>query len=172
MQVAKSEFSVVNPRRPLDRHGLVDNNKNDYDYYICDGVMPTARYRRSKQRERILELLQSTGAHPTADWVYSRLKEEFPDLSLGTVYRNLTVLLDQRLINKIEFGSTFDRFDANIGPHYHFVCELCGAIVDLDFPVDDSLNDRVNSTTPFTARRHRIEFYGVCDRCGESAGES
>ena len=62
-------------------------------------------------------------------------------------------------------SSTYDRFDANIGPHYHFICERCGAIVDLELSVDESLNDRVNTTTPFTAQRHRIEFYGTCDRC-------
>lgn len=92
-------------------------------------------------------------------------------MSLGTVYRNLTVLMDQGLINRIELGSTFDRFDANIGEHYHFVCEQCGAIVDLELPIDQSLNDRVNSETPFTVQRHRIEFYGICDRCNELGEE-
>ena len=91
---------------------------------------------------------------------------------MGTVYRNLSVLIDQGLIRKIDFGSTFDRFDANIGPHYHFVCEQCGAIVDLELPIDDSLNDRVNSATPHTAQRHRIEFYGLCDLCKVSGGEA
>ena len=123
------------------------------------------KYKRSRQRERILELLRDTGRHPAAGWVYNELKEEFPGLSMGTVYRNLSVLMDQGLINRIDFGSTFDRFDANTGPHYHFVCDQCGAITDLEIPVDPSLNDRVNRTTPFTARRHRIEFYGICSRC-------
>jgi Fur family peroxide stress response transcriptional regulator len=130
----------------------------------------TGKYKRSRQRERILELLQSTGAHPTADWVYAQLKPEFPNLSLGTVYRNLSVLMEQGLINRIEFGSTFDRFDANTGEHYHFVCEKCGAIVDLELPIDKSLNDRVNAETPFTVQRHRIEFYGLCDRCRATGG--
>jgi Fe2+ or Zn2+ uptake regulation protein len=109
--------------------------------------------------------LRSTGRHPTADWVYERLKGEFPNLSLGTVYRNLNILMEQGLIRKIDFGSTFDRFDANTGPHYHFVCERCGSIIDLELPVDEALNNRVNRVTPYTARRHRIEFFGICDRC-------
>jgi Fur family peroxide stress response transcriptional regulator len=123
------------------------------------------RYKRSRQRERILELLQSTGRHPTADWVYERLKEEFPNLSMGTVYRNLNILVAQGLLRKIDFGSTFDRFDANTRPHYHFVCERCGSIIDLDLRVDPELNERVRRTTPFEVRRHRIEFYGICERC-------
>lgn len=86
---------------------------------------------------------------------------------MGTVYRNLNILMDQGLIKKIDFGSTFDRFDANTGQHYHFVCERCGSIIDLEMPVDDSLNDRVSRDTPYAARRHRIEFFGICDRCRE-----
>ena len=82
-------------------------------------------YRRSKQRERILELLQSTEAHPTASWVFGKLRKEFPNLSLGTVYRNIGILIQQGLLSRIAFGSTFDRLDANTKPHYHFICENC-----------------------------------------------
>jgi len=110
-------------------------------------------------------MLRNTGIHPTADWIYERLKEEFPNLSMGTVYRNLHILQEQGLINKIDFGSTFDRFDANIGPHHHFICDRCGSIIDLTLPIDETLNDRVNRSTEFMAQSHRIEFYGICDRC-------
>ena len=85
---------------------------------------------------------------------------------MGTVYRNLQVLIEQELAAKIDFGSTFDRFEAKVDPHYHFVCDGCGAIVDLDIPVDDALNERVQEATSFAVRRHRIEFFGICDRCG------
>ena len=111
--------------------------------------------------------MQSSGEHPAADWVYQKLIKEFPDLSMGTVYRNLKILVEQDLIKKIDFGSTFDRFDANITQHYHFICENCNAIFDLELPVDEELNKRVNKASPFTARRHRIEFYGTCNQCKE-----
>ena len=123
------------------------------------------RYRTSRQRERILELLRSTGTHPTATWLYDRLKEEFPGLSMGTIYRNLHILQEQGLAGRIDFGSTFDRFDANMEPHYHFVCERCGAIVDLDLPPEDELETRVERRTGFQVSRHRVEFYGVCAAC-------
>jgi len=126
-------------------------------------------YRRSRQRERILEVLQGTGTHPTASWVYDRLKSEFPDLSLGTVYRNLNILVEQGLIRKIDFGSTFDRYDANISQHYHFICERCGAITDLEFPIDDELNRKVEQAVGITPNRHRIEFYGICKQCRKNA---
>jgi Fur family peroxide stress response transcriptional regulator len=110
-------------------------------------------------------LLRGTGRHPTADWIYDRLKSDFPNLSMGTVYRNLNILIDQGAVGRIDFGSTFDRFDANTDPHYHFICEKCGSILDLQLPFDKALNMRVTQSTPFTVYRHRIEFYGVCDRC-------
>jgi Fur family peroxide stress response transcriptional regulator len=123
------------------------------------------KIRKSKQREKILEILQSTGIHPTATWIYDQLRDEFPSLSLGNVYRNLNILVEQGLIKKIDFGSTFDRFDANIARHYHFICERCGSITDLTMPMRDELNKRVDEETNFKTRRHRIEFYGLCDRC-------
>jgi Fur family peroxide stress response transcriptional regulator len=124
-------------------------------------------YRKSRQRNRIMELLRTTGRHPSADWIYDQLKNEFPNLSMGTVYRNLSILIEQGAIRKIDFGSTFDRFDAKTEPHYHFICERCGAISDLALPVDDALNERVRRSTPFEVRRHRIEFYGICDQCAK-----
>jgi Fur family peroxide stress response transcriptional regulator len=126
-------------------------------------------YRRSRQRDRILALLRSTGSHPTANWIYAKLRKEFPDLSMGTVYRNIGILIQQGFINRIDFGSTFDRFDANTAPHYHFICEKCGAIADLETPVDDSLNARVKPSTGFKVNRHEIEFYGLCEKCAHGA---
>ena len=84
---------------------------------------------------------------------------------MGTVYRNLNILAEQGLANKIDFGSTFDRFDANVDEHYHFVCEKCHAIVDLDIPIELSLNEKVNATHQLKAIRHNIQFYGICEKC-------
>ncbi len=134
-------------------------------FYKDAVIKEQSKFKRSKQRDRILELLQSTGQHPTADWIFAQLKDEFPNLSMGTVYRNLNILREQGLVKKIDFGSTFDRFDANTGAHYHFICERCGAIIDLELPIDEELNKRVNKSTPFRASRHRVEFYGICDKC-------
>ncbi len=129
------------------------------------------KYKRSRQREKILDILHTSSIHPTAAWIYERLKEEIPDLSMGTIYRNLNILIEQRLVRKIDFGSTFDRFDANVDPHYHFICEKCGAIIDLDLPIDASLNEMVNKKTQFRAKRHRIEFYGLCNKCAQKQYE-
>jgi len=126
-------------------------------------------YRRSRQRERMLELLRSTEAHPTANWLYGRMRKEFPDLSLGTVYRNIGILIQQGLISRIAFGSTFDHLDANMKPHYHFICQQCHSITDLDVPPDQSLNAWPDESLGFKVSRHEIEFYGVCPKCARKA---
>jgi Fe2+ or Zn2+ uptake regulation protein len=122
-------------------------------------------FRKSKNRNRILGLLRSTDSHPTADWVYEQLKKEFPKLSLGTVYRNLTILLDLGLAKKIHFTGTFDRFEANTEPHYHLICELCGKILDFEMPVYHELNSQASQLTGFTVHYHKLEFFGVCEEC-------
>jgi Fe2+ or Zn2+ uptake regulation protein len=126
-----------------------------------------AKYKKSRQRKRVYELLQGTGTHPTASWIYDQLKDEFPDLSMGTVYRNLNILVEQGFVRKIDFGSTFDRYDANTEPHYHFICERCSSITDLALPIDNSLHEKVESSTNMKVNRHRIEFYGLCEKCSE-----
>jgi Fur family peroxide stress response transcriptional regulator len=122
-------------------------------------------FRQSKQRTRILELLRSTESHPTADWLYEKLKNEIPRLSLGTVYRNLSTLVEQGLVKKIHFGSTFDRFEANIKPHYHLICESCGKILDFEMPIYDDLNFQAKQLTNFTIHHHKLEFFGICEDC-------
>lgn len=123
------------------------------------------KYRKSKQRNKILEILANTKSHPTADWIYDQLKKGFPKLSIGNVYRNLNILVEQGKIRRIDFGSTFDRFDAVRTPHYHFICEQCGAVIDLELPYDGHLNQKVMESSGHRVHDHKIQFYGICDRC-------
>ena len=129
-------------------------------------------YRKSQHRERILEILEETRSHPTADWIYMRLKEEIPELSLGTVYRNLKVLMDQGLIQKLPFGSTFDRFEAKIAPHYHLVCEKCGLVEDFEMPQYAAINSQAEKMSEFKISRHRIDFFGICGKCRKDNKQS
>jgi Fur family peroxide stress response transcriptional regulator len=122
--------------------------------------------RQSKQRNHLLQLLRSTDRHPTADWLYEQLKKNFPNLSLGTVYRNLSLLIEQGEVKKIHCGSTFDRFEANTQPHYHLICESCGTMTDLEMPgMYNDLNKQAKQLTTFTISHHKIEFYGICQKC-------
>lgn len=125
------------------------------------------KLRQSKQRSRILELLRSTENHPTADWLYERLKKEFPRLSLGTVYRNLSTLIEQGQVKKIHYGSTYDRFEANVNPHYHLICNSCGKIKDFSMPVYEELNEQARQLTNFNIHHHNLEFFGLCEDCSD-----
>ncbi len=126
---------------------------------------PSPKYKRSRQRERILRILRSTVNHPTADRIYNELKQEFPSLSMGTVYRNLDILVKQNLVKKLESGSNFARFDANVSPHSHFICRECGAVIDLPLKDLSHLEKEVEKTTAHEVDEHRVYFYGRCRRC-------
>ena len=88
-----------------------------------------ANLKYSKQRASILEYLSGTHSHPTADMVYLHVKEEFPNISLGTVYRNLNLLADIGEITKIPTPDGGDRFDGRTDSHYHVICSGCGNVL-------------------------------------------
>ncbi|MBN2189458.1 MAG: transcriptional repressor [Chitinispirillaceae bacterium] len=125
-------------------------------------------FRNSRQRQRILEVLRESQAHPTADWIYGRLKAEMPALSLGTVYRNLKVLTEQGKVNKLPFGSAVDRFDAQLSPHCHLVCERCGMVRDFTMPRFVDINRQAEKRSGFKISRHRIDFFGMCEKCSKA----
>jgi Fur family transcriptional regulator, peroxide stress response regulator len=123
------------------------------------------QYRNSRQRQKILELLRCTKSHPTADWIYDRLKQEMPHLSLGTVYRNLRILERQGKLIKLTMGSSFDRFDGNIQPHYHITCRKCGRVDDVDLAQRHSIDQHAEAISGYRSVTHRIDFSGICSDC-------
>ena len=121
--------------------------------------------KNTKQKEAILRVLRGTTSHPTADWVYAEVRNEIPHVSLGTIYRNLRLLRQSGEISEIDFGSTFSRFDGNPENHYHFRCEKCDCIFDVDEPVNVELNGEIAQKTGFRISYHRLEFRGLCKEC-------
>lgn len=121
--------------------------------------------RKSKQREAILGLLKGTNSHPTADWIYEQVRKEIPNISLGTVYRNLKVLQQAGKILELDLAGTLSRFDGNTQNHDHFRCEQCGRIFNVDEPVDRGTDARVARETGFKVSYHRLEFRGLCKDC-------
>ena len=123
------------------------------------------KYRKSRQRGRILEILHGTKTHPTADTIYLIMKDEYPDLSLGNVYRNLNILVETGKIRRLDFGSTFNRFDGNCEMHPHFVCEKCNSVSDLE--VRDNFNpaDFIKNMNGKSVKEYSLEFFGICENC-------
>jgi Fur family peroxide stress response transcriptional regulator len=132
--------------------------------------MPKGMSRGSKQRETILRVVTNAGFHPRADWVYEQVRKEIPNISLGTVYRNLRSLAKSGEIQQLDIGDGTSRFDGNTKNHYHFRCEGCGLIYDLDEPIDRSIEERVAKKTGFKITRQRMELLGLCQECQRARG--
>lgn len=122
--------------------------------------------RQSKKRDAMLALLRQTDCHPPADWVYHQLRAEHPDLSLGTVYRNLNHLCQRNLIRRVGTVNGQERYDGVMEPHSHFICNRCGAIIDLpqQSPGQDWL-DAASVQYGFRAEACEFIVRGVCRTC-------
>lgn len=119
----------------------------------------------SKQRDALLTLLKSTHSHPSADWLYSELKKEFPNISLGTVYRNLALLAEKGCILKISTSSQKEHFDGFTHQHYHFVCNSCDSIYDVELEDTGLLDKSVEQELGAEVDSHSLVFYGICSDC-------
>lgn len=119
----------------------------------------------SRQRESIRNCLANRCDHPTAESVYLSMKDEFPNISLGTVYRNLSLLSDMGEIRKISTGVGPDRFDGNLTPHYHFICKKCGCVMDIQLGSQENLLALASENFSGIIEEHLIQFYGVCPVC-------
>lgn len=123
--------------------------------------------RYSKQRELIYQAVCNSDEHPTADMVYQWLKPANPNLSLGTVYRNLNLLAEEGILVRMPFP--VERYDANTQPHTHFRCKQCGGV--FDFPMDEksSLDQTVHDTVSgFQIEGYELIFSGLCPDCCEN----
>ena len=122
--------------------------------------------RYSKKREAILNLIQGTSCHPSAEWVYQQLRPLHPDLSLGTVYRNLAFFQEHGLVQSVGVVQGQERFDAITSPHSHFVCNCCGTVLDLpDIRPERELERTVSTQYGFAVERCELTFYGLCPNC-------
>ena len=119
-----------------------------------------------RKRNAILACLQGTTAHPGAETLYAMVKAENPDISLATVYRNLTRFKEQGLIVSLGTVNGVERFDGNISRHAHFICRRCGRVGDLampDLPVPGLNGVRIENCS--------LSYTGLCRNCLREGGE-
>ena len=135
-----------------------------------------ANGKQFRKRNAILAYLRSTTAHPSAEMVYAGLKQSIPDLSLGTVYRNLSLFKQQGLAASVATVKGVERFDGNTQPHVHFICSECGRVIDLiDMQVPDSLRSVAEGCCGGQVEECQLCFTGRCQSCLENqfkGGES
>jgi len=121
--------------------------------------------RKTKQRIAIMEVLKGDRTHPSADWIYDEVRKKLPQISKGTIYRNLNVLVDEGAIIELNVDGMVGRYEIKQDNHYHFICEKCGRIFDLNEPVETGLNAKFAKKTGFKITEHRLEFRGLCRDC-------
>lgn len=122
--------------------------------------------KRFRKREAILNCLRRATTHPGAEWVYEQLKPEIPDLSLGTVYRNLSLFKEQGLIRSVGCVKGVERFDGDTRPHVHFICEECASVIDLtELDIPESLNRDAEKAIGGRVDACNVTFFGICENC-------
>jgi Fur family peroxide stress response transcriptional regulator len=127
-----------------------------------------AMMRQSKKRDAMLSLLQSVTDHPSADRIYQQLKPRYPDLSLGTVYRNLGQLCGQGLVKRVGTVNGQERYDGQTSPHSHFICNRCGSVMDLPrLSPGEGCVDQLGVQYGFIVQDCEFVVRGLCRDCAD-----
>jgi Fur family transcriptional regulator, ferric uptake regulator len=131
--------------------------------------MNSTNFRRNtRQREVILEELQKLKSHPTASGLYEIVRRRMPKVSLGTVYRNLELLNQMGIIQKLEFCGGEARYDGTVSNHDHLRCVCCGRVDDAPGPPPALKTDEQEDLGGYKIIGHRLEFFGLCPKCNRS----
>ena len=129
--------------------------------------MATKR-RFSKQRECILEALKNTKSHPSANSIYEMVRQQIPNISLGTVYRNLSELNADGAVLKIDAGDGVEHYDGCNTPHYHLFCKKCNSVSDIELDYNTPLDTAARNASGAEIEYHSVIFAGTCRECKNS----
>jgi Fe2+ or Zn2+ uptake regulation protein len=122
------------------------------------------RTRETRQRRVVYETIKETHSHPTADWIFEKVRAEVPKISLGTVYRNLSVLKDEGVVREIYGVDRRAHYDADLSPHAHFICSDCGQIWDV-FGVPEIDWRTLKELVGCEVSDQHLDFQGRCAAC-------
>lgn len=141
--------------------------------YLVEQSIERLKYnnvRITPQRHAILEYLIDQDSHPTADEIYKALEDDFPSMSVATVYNNLRLFTKMGLVKEMMFGDNSSRFDFASTEHYHAICTRCGKIEDIYYPGLDDVEVVASNLTGYDVNSHRLEIYGLCPDCQAEVG--
>lgn len=128
--------------------------------------MQTTTRKNSRKRQALLDALCASHEHPTAEMLYNALKPMIPELSLGTVYRNLGVLVQEGLVRSVGHVNGQERYDAIVEPHPHFVCRNCHAVIDLELPdAVSGMYDEIDRHFHCAPEEYNLTINGLCPQC-------
>ena len=124
------------------------------------------KIRNSKIRDLIFDILNKKNYHPNVNELYDIVKKENPRVSLATVYRNVSQLVEMGKVNILEFDKGSAKYDGNIEKHLHIVCERCGKIEDVWLENDfDNFKCVTNKINNFDLTGYKLVFFGICEEC-------
>ncbi len=121
--------------------------------------------KNSKQRSLILDTIINNPVHPTAKQVYEMARKKLPNISLGTVYRNLSALTESGLIRHIAVSDGCDRYDGRLDRHFHLICSGCGKVEDVEPDKYFDLEKYAESQTDYKLDEIDIVMRGYCPDC-------
>jgi Fe2+ or Zn2+ uptake regulation protein len=173
---AESEKKLVFPPAEFEfaKNALLQWTPNTVMITIMDNIQAKnkpSELRMTRQRHVILEELETPGRHPTADEIYQSVRQRIPNISLGTVYRNLEILSQAGLIRKLHIGPGQKRYDTASDMHYHVRCVQCGTISDVPIEAFGDLEEAARGNSGFDISGHELEFEGLCENCKDISPE-
>lgn len=122
--------------------------------------------RFTEQRATIYRYLASTDVHPTADEVFSAVRQSLPGISLATVYKSLETLVGCGLAAKLTYADNSARYDGRTDPHHHARCVVCDCVVDIPGEIPEAQVEAVRDrVVGFAVTGYRLEISGYCGRC-------
>lgn len=123
-------------------------------------------HRITPQRLAIFKVLANSEGHPSAESIYGDLVENYPTMSLATVYKTLALLKQEGEVLELQFSDLGNRYDGNKPyPHPHVICTGCGEIVDPSLMDLEEITSKMMAETGFKIVAHRLDFYGICPKC-------
>ncbi len=145
--------------------------------HTIEEILRAKKIKVTPQRMAVYSILKDTKAHPSVEKIYQQLKPNYPAMSLATVYKTVDVLKKVGLIQELNVGDGGLRYDADIKPHSHAYCKICGRLEDLEHVsfLDELNNDyllnKIKEETGFEVFSSQLYFYGICPQCRESSSK-
>ncbi|MGD8718262.1 MAG: transcriptional repressor [Candidatus Zixiibacteriota bacterium] len=135
-------------------------------------MVATGKLKMTAQRRVIIEELRKNKSHPTADQLFLLVRKRLPDISMATVYRNLDILAEHGLVQKLWEGEGPRRYNGTVTDHYHVYCEHCGRLDDVPLEAVNGFLQKAQALSDYDIRGYRLEFYGVCPDCQAEEAEA
>ena len=127
-------------------------------------TLKKAGYRMTKHRQAIISIIAKRQDHPSVRQIYDQIRRKEPEISLATVYNIVNMLVEMKILRKIEFEESDNCFDTNLAPHINLVCTVCGSINDFEYDIPVA-SEVIQAQEGFVTKEYRIEYRGICNNC-------